>query len=139
MRCGEWARRIDGRIAFVICSRTGGPTKTLKDRPPGRMIMTRFSTKTLLMAAALSALATSAFAQAAEPTPWVLTPDMGYGYDKEGKTCSYKIGTNNAGLRLTGGEQVPKGTLFLSGHTRQRYLRPGPYLEGDGTLMFGPN
>jgi len=27
----------------------------------------------------------------------VLTPDMGYGYDKEGKTFSYKMGTNNRG------------------------------------------
>jgi len=49
-------------------------------------MMTRFSTKTLLMAAALGALTTSAFAQGAAPTPWELTPDMGYGYDKQGKT-----------------------------------------------------
>ena len=38
--------------------------------------MTRFSTRTFLMAAALTGLATSAFAQAAAPTPWELKPDM---------------------------------------------------------------
>jgi hypothetical protein len=75
--------------------------------------MTRFSTKTLLLAAVLSALTTSAFAQAAAPTPWVLTPDMGYGYDKD-------------------------GTLFFIGENGQLYMRSGPYLEGDGKFMFGP-
>jgi hypothetical protein len=39
--------------------------------------MTRFSIKTVLAAAALTALATSALAQAAAPTPWELKPDMG--------------------------------------------------------------
>lgn len=99
--------------------------------------MTRFSTKTLLMAAALTALTTSAFAQAA-PTPWVLTPDMGYGYGKDGKTLSYKMGTNNAGLLLKGAKKVPKGTLFFIGQNGQLYIRTGPYLEGDGKFMFGP-
>ena len=87
--------------------------------------MTRFSTKTLLMAAALSALATPAFAQAAAPTPWVLSPDMGYGYGKDGKTFSYKMGTNNAGLLLKGAKKVPKGTLFFIGQNGQLYMRTG--------------
>jgi hypothetical protein len=100
--------------------------------------MTRFSTKTLMMAAALSALATAAFAQGAAPTPWVLTPDMGYAYGKDGKTLSYKMGTNNAGLLLKGAKKVPKGTLFFIGQNGQLYIRTGPYLEGDGTFMFGP-
>jgi ABC-type sugar transport system substrate-binding protein len=46
--------------------------------------MTRFSTRTVLIAVALGALATSAVAQDAAPTPWELSPDMGYGYTKEG-------------------------------------------------------
>jgi len=100
--------------------------------------MTRFSTKTLLIAAALGALTTSAFAQAPARTPWVLTPDMGYGYDKEGKTYSYKMGTNNAGLLLKGAKKVPKGTLFFIGQNGQLYMRTGPYLEGNGKFMFGP-
>ena len=106
--------------------------------------MTRFSTKTLLMAAALvvaaalAALTTSVFAQAPAPTPWVLTPDMGYGYGKDGKTLSYKMGTNNAGLLLKGAKKVPKGTLFFIGQNGQLYIRTGPYLEGDGKFMFGP-
>ena len=100
--------------------------------------MTRFSTKTLLIAAALGASATPALAQAPAPTPWVLTPDMGYGYDKQGKTYSYKMGTGNAGLLLKGAKKVPKGTLFFIGQNGQLYMRTGPYLEGDGRFMFGP-
>ena len=100
--------------------------------------MTRFSTKTLMMAAALSALTTSAFAQGAAPAPWVLTPDMGYAYGKDGKTVSYKMGTNNAGLLLKGAKKVPRGTLFFIGQNGQLYMRTGPYLEGDGQFMFGP-
>ena len=102
-------------------------------------MMTRSSTKSLLMAAALTALTTSALAQAAAPTPWVLSPDMGYGYDKDGKTFSYKMGTNNAGLLLKGAKKVPKGTLFFIGQNGQLYMRTGPFLEGDGKFMFGPN
>ena len=100
--------------------------------------MTRFSTKTLLIAAALGALTTSALAQAVAATPWVLTPDMGYGYDKEGKTYSYKMGTSNAGLLLKGAKKVPKGTLFFIGQNGQLYMRTGPYLEGNGKFLFGP-
>jgi hypothetical protein len=102
-------------------------------------MMTRFSTKSLLIAAALTALATSAFAQAAAPTPWELKPDMGYGYGKDGKTFSYKMGTNNAGLLLKGARKVPKDTLFFIGQNGQLYMRTGPFLEGDGKFMFGPN
>jgi len=101
--------------------------------------MTRFSTRTVLAAVALIALATSASAQSAAPTPWVLSPDMGYGYDKDGKTFSYKMGTNNAKLLLKGAKKVPKGTLFFIGENGQLYMRTGPYLEGDGKFMFGSN
>jgi hypothetical protein len=100
--------------------------------------MTIVSPKSFLIAAALSALAISAFAQAAAPTPWVLAPDMGYGYDKDGKTFSYKMGTGNAKLLLKGAKKVPKGTLFFIGENGQLYMRTGPYLEGDGKFMFGP-
>jgi hypothetical protein len=106
--------------------------------------MTGFSTRTFLIAAALTGLATStlttsALAQAAAPTPWELKPDMGYGYDKDGKTFSYQMGTNNAGTLLKGAKKVPKGTLFFIGHNGQLYMRTGPYLEGDGKFMFGTN
>jgi hypothetical protein len=101
--------------------------------------MTLFSTKTLLLAAALAALSASAVAQSAAPTPWELKPDMGYGYGKDGKTFSYKMGTNNAGLLLKGARKVPKGTLFFIGQNGQLYMRTGPYLEGDGKFMFGSN
>ena len=101
--------------------------------------MTRFSTKTCLMAAALALFTTSALAQSAAPTPWELKPDMGYGYDKDGKTLSYKMGTNNAGQLLKGAKKVPKGTLFFIGQNGQLYMRSGPFLEGDGKFMFGPN
>ncbi len=101
--------------------------------------MTRVSTKTFLMAAALTALTTSAFAETARPTPWVLSSDTGYGYDKDGKTFSYKMGTNNAGVLLKGAKKVPKGTLFFIGQNGQLYMRTGPFLEGDGKFMFGSN
>ena len=102
--------------------------------------MTRFSTKSLLIAAAaLGLLATSALAQSADPAPWELKSDMGYAYDKEGKTFAYKMGTNNAGLLLKGAKKVPKGTLFFIGQNGQLYMRTGPYLEADGKFMFGPN
>jgi hypothetical protein len=100
--------------------------------------MTRFSTKPLMVAAALAALSAPAFA-AETPTPWELKPDMGYGYDKEGKTFAYKMGTSNAGVLLKGAKKVPKGTLFFIGQNGQLYMRTGPYLEGDGKFMFGSN
>ena len=96
-----------------------------------------FSSKTFLAAAALAMLTTSAFGQAA--TPWELKPDMGYAYDKDGKTFSYKMGTNNAGTLLKGAKKVPRGTLFFIGQNGQLYSRTGPYLEGDGKFMFGSN
>jgi hypothetical protein len=103
------------------------------------MMMTSVSTKTVLAAAALLGLATSAFAQAAAPAPWELKADMGYAYGKDGKTLSYKMGTNNAGLLLKGAKKVPKGTLFFIGENGQLYMRTAPYLEGDGRFMFGSN
>ena len=101
--------------------------------------MTSVSTKSVLMAALLTGLATSAFAQAAAPTPWELKPDMGYAYGKDGKTLSYKMGTNNAGTLLKGAKKVPKGTLFFVGENGQLYMRTGPYLEDDGRFKFGTN
>jgi hypothetical protein len=105
----------------------------------GRLAMTNFSAKTFLTAAALAVLATAALAQATAPTPWDLKSDMGYAYDKEGKTFSYKMGTSNAGLLLKGAKKVPRGTLFFIGQNGQLYMRTGPYLEGDGKFMFGSN
>ena len=101
--------------------------------------MAGFSTKAVLLAAALGGLTTAAVAQSPAPAPWVLSPDMGYGYDKDGKTFSYKMGTNNAGLLLKGAKKVPKGTLFFIGQNGQLYMRTGPFLEGDGKFMFGTN
>src|SRR3978361_916753 len=100
--------------------------------------MTKFSTKTFLVVAALTVLTMSAFAQSSAPTPWVLQTDMGYGYDKDGKTQAYKMGTNNAKELLKGAKKVPKGTLFFIGENGQLYMRSGPYLEGDGKFKFGP-
>lgn len=100
--------------------------------------MTRFSTKTVLAAVSLIALATAAGAQSTAPAPWVLAPDTGYGYGKDGKTYSYRMGTNNAKELLKGAKKVPKGTLFFIGENGQLYMRSGPYLEGDGKFKFGP-
>ncbi|MCK1714030.1 MULTISPECIES: hypothetical protein [unclassified Bradyrhizobium] len=95
-----------------------------------------FSTRTFALVAMLGAIAAPALAQTAA-TPWELKPDMGYAYDKDGKTFSYKMGTNNAGDLLKGAKKVPRGTLFFIGHNGQLYMRTGPYLEGDGKFRFG--
>jgi hypothetical protein len=100
--------------------------------------MTGMATRALFTIAALGALSASALAQGPSATPWELKPDMGYGYDKEGKTFAYKMGTNNAGDLLKGAKKVPKGTLFFIGQNGQLYMRTGPYLEGDGKFKFGP-
>ncbi len=97
-----------------------------------------FATKTFAIAAVLGAFTAPAFAQTAA-TPWELKPDMGYAYDKDGKTFSYRMGTSNAGELLKGAKKVPKGTLFFIGHNGQLYMRTGPYLEGDGKFKFGPD
>jgi len=99
--------------------------------------MSAFSIATAIAIAIVTISA--ARAQTAAPTPWVLSPDMGYAYDKEGKTFSYKMGTNNAKLLFKGAKKVPKGTLFFIGENGQLYMRTGPYLEGGGKFMFGPN
>jgi hypothetical protein len=103
----------------------------------GGWMMTGISTKTVLTVAVLAGFSTCACAQGAAPTPWELKPDMGYAYGKDGKTLSYKMGTNNAGTLLKGAKKVPKGTLFFIGQNGQLYMRSGPYLEGDGKFMFG--
>ena len=101
-------------------------------------MMTSVSMKMALTVAVLG-FSTCAFAQGAAPTPWELKSDMGYAYGKDGKTFSYKMGTNNAGTLLKGAKKVPKGTLFFVGENGQLYSRTGPYLEGDGRFMFGAN
>src|ERR1700756_966087 len=112
--------------------------RVLNRHTRGACGMTGNSIKTLLAVVALCGMTGPGFAQAAAPTPWVLTPDMGYGYDKDGKTFSYKMGTSNAKLLLKGAKKVPKGTLFFIGENGQLYMRTGPYLEGDGKFKFGP-
>jgi hypothetical protein len=99
--------------------------------------MTGLSIKKLVVAAALTALSAPALAE--QPAAWELKPDMGYAYDKEGKTHTYKMGTNNAALLLKSAKKVPKGTLFFVGQNGQLYMRTAPYLEGDGKFMFGSN
>ncbi len=100
----------------------------------------RASTLLAVAMLATAALALPALAQtpAAGATPWVLTPDMGYGYDAEGKTFAYKMGTNNAKFLLKGAKKVPKNTLFFIGENGQLYMRSGPFLESDGRFKFGP-
>lgn len=94
--------------------------------------------KAWAMFAGALALASPAFGQSGEAQPWSFTTDRGYGYDKEGKMLSYKMGTNNANLLLKGAKKVPRNTLFFIGENGQLYMRSGPYLEGSGRFMFGP-
>lgn len=100
----------------------------------------RASTLLAMAATAIAAVASPACAQTAPSgaTPWVLTPDMGYGYDATGKTFAYRMGTNNAKFLLKGAKKVPKNTLFFIGENGQLYMRSGPFLEDDGRFKFGP-
>ncbi|MBN9006984.1 MAG: hypothetical protein J0H40_16405 [Rhizobiales bacterium] len=100
--------------------------------------MTISPMKTLLAATALTMLSTAVFAQST-PTPWVLERDMGYGYTKDGKLFSYKMGTNNAGSLLKGAKKVPRNTLFFVGANGQLYMRKGSFLDDDGQFLFGPS
>ncbi|KIZ39024.1 MULTISPECIES: hypothetical protein [Rhodopseudomonas] len=99
--------------------------------------MTTPTIKMLLAVAALTTFATSAMAATEPPQPWVLAPDRGYGYDGDGKTFSYKMGTNNAKTLFKGARKVPKNTLFFVGSNGQLYMRKGKFLEDDGSFMFG--
>lgn len=100
--------------------------------------MTGSFVKLLFAAAALSLAPMTAMAQSPAPTAWVLAPDAGYGYDAHFKMMQYKMGTNNAGLLLKGAKKVPKNTLFFLGANGQLYMRTGPFLNSDGSFMFGP-
>jgi len=76
-------------------------------------------------------------AQGAAPTPWELKPDMGYAYGKDGKTLSYKMGTNNAGTLPERRQEGAEGHLVLR---RREWTAStcgtGPYLEDDGRFKF---
>jgi hypothetical protein len=93
-----------------------------------------------MLAAAASVASVSGRAQTASPAPmpWELTTDTAYVYETNGKTLSYKMGTNNAKDLLKGAKKVPKGTLFFMGANGQLFMRTGPYLEDDGKFKFGP-
>ena len=89
----------------------------------------------LTTAAALAALTSLAHAEIG--TPWMLSPDMGYGYTRDGRTLAFKMGTSNAKELFKGARKVPRETLFFLGANGQLYMRSGPFLEGDGSFKFG--
>ena len=92
----------------------------------------------LLSAALLTMAPVTAMAQQGPSSmPWEVSPDVAYIYGNDGKTLSYRMGTNNAKDLLKGAKKVPKGTLFFMGANGQLYMRTGPYLESDGSFKFG--
>ena len=88
--------------------------------------MMRVSTKSISAAAAPAGVATSAFAQGAAPTPWELKWDMGYAYGKDGKTLSYKTGTNNAGDATEGRQEGAEGHVVLHRPNGELHMRSWP-------------
>jgi hypothetical protein len=90
------------------------------------------------IAASLAFESAIAETQPPAPMPWELAADVAYIYESNGKTLSYKMGTNNAKDLLKGAKKVPKNTLFFMGANGQLYMRTGPYLEDDGKFKFGP-
>jgi hypothetical protein len=116
--------------------RSGMPRRIEHHHESGEDTMT--IPKMLLAATALAMFSAAALAQST-PAPWVLEKDMGYGYTKDGKLFSYKMGTNNAGDLLKGAKKVPRNTLFFVGANGQLYMRRGSFLDGDGQFLFGPS
>jgi hypothetical protein len=108
-------------------------------RSGGGSEMIRFLMLSLLAAIATMALPAIAPAQSSKPVPWVIKPDIAFGYDSHFKTWQYKMGTNNAGELFRGAKKVPKNTLFFLGANGQLYMRTGPFLDGDGSFKFGPS
>jgi hypothetical protein len=72
--------------------------------------MTTFS-KTLIAAAALAAMATSAFSQ----VPWEFNPGMAYMYAGPGKMTAMAMasGPKNHEAMMKGAKKVPNGTIFF--------------------------
>lgn len=93
--------------------------------------------RALATAAVFGALASPTLAETGEP--WVLAPDTGYGYTRDGKTMSFRMGTSNAKELFKGAKRVPKETLFFLGANGQLYMRTGPFVDGDGSFKFGPD
>ena len=92
------------------------------------------------MAAALTALATSgirASRQRRHPGCWRRTWAMATA--RTARRSPTRWAPTTPGLLLKGAKKVPKGTLFFIGQNGQLYMRTGPYLEGDGKFMFGPD
>jgi len=57
---------------------------------------------------------------------------------KDGKTFSYKMGTNNAKLLLKGAqESAERHSCLFIGEKRTALYAQRPDLEGDGKFMFG--
>lgn len=100
--------------------------------------MRRFSIPALLAAAALAGLSSGASAQQSNaPTAWDINPSVAYGYDADGKTMIYKMGTSNAKALLSGAKKVKKNTFFFIGENGQLYMKTEPFIEG-GKFKYGP-
>ncbi|MFZ5736611.1 MAG: hypothetical protein ACOY6K_06995 [Pseudomonadota bacterium] len=96
-----------------------------------------FASRLTLLITAATFVALTAAARADTGEPWMLSTDIGYGYTRDGKTMTYRMGTNNAKELFKGAKKVPRETLFFLGANGQLYMRPGPFLEGDGHFKFG--
>jgi len=65
--------------------------------------------KTLVAAAALAAMATSAFSQ----VPWEFNPGMAYMYSGPGKMTAMASGAKNHDAMMKAAKKVPNGTVFF--------------------------
>ncbi len=100
--------------------------------------MKPISIRTLTAASVLVAFAGVANAQQSNaPASWDITPSVAYGYDANGKTMVYKMGTSNAKTLLSGAKKVKKNTFFFIGENGQLYMKTEPFIE-DGKFKYGP-
>ena len=103
-------------------------------------MMRPISIRTLTAAATLIAFTSVANAQqsnANAPAKWDISPSVAYGYDADGKTMIYKMGTSNAKSLLSGAKKVKKNTFFFIGENGQLYMKTEPFIEG-GKFKYGP-
>ena len=66
-------------------------------------------TRTLIVAAALTSLATSAFSQA----PWEFNAGTGYVFVGPGKMMSMAMNSKNHGAMMKNAKKVPNNTIFF--------------------------
>jgi hypothetical protein len=95
--------------------------------------MTRLKT-TLLAAAALTAVAGSAYAL--DSGDWMSGPNVAYVYTQDGKTMSVHMNKPDHTMMMRGAHKVPRSTVFFM-VDGELYMRTGNIYDKAGNFMGG--